>query len=485
MVFVYLIIPALLLILWILSKDTVVDFEVKEEGISRELLKISLFLYQKIKGKKRFSWEQKVRGYLTTLNGSRNPEKAISYYYAQKISIVLLLAACGSFLSLALYITGASDSAIKDGYVVDRNVPGDGTKDLDLVATGGDGKELGEFHLELEEQKFTEIEAEELLERASNELEQIMLGNNESLDLVSDDLKLVKQIEGYPFEISWSVDDLDVCKYDGEIDFEKVPEEGVIITLTATYRYNEHRWEQLFYANVVPKELTPAQLVQKEIEILLDASRKESEYENHMDLPGTYRDESISWSEKKQDSSVMLLLLMLVGGAATFVMKDNELKQKIEDRNDQLIREYPGLVSQMVLYLGAGMTMRNIFSKLSENYIGKRKNGAPERVVYEEITKSSREMGLGKSEPAVYEDFGRRCGGQQYSRLSTLLSQNLRKGNSELLKLLNEEAQKAFDDRLDRARKSGEEAGTKLLLPMVLMLLIVMVIIMIPAYMTF
>lgn len=485
MVFVYLIIPALLMILWFLAKDTVVDSEVKEDGISRELLKISLFLYQKIGSKKRFAWEQKVRGYLTTLNGSRNPEKEISYYYAQKISIVLLLAACGSFLSLALYITEANDGAIRDGYVVDRNAAGEGAKDLDLVATGGDGKELGEFHLEIEEQKFTEKEAEELFKRASGELEQMILGNNESLELVNDDLKLIKQIEGYPFEISWSIDNPDVCKYDGEIDFEKVPEEGVIIALTATYRYNEHRLEQVMYANVVPQKLTPAQIVQKEIKTLLDTGNRESEYEDHIDLPSTYRDESISWSEKRQDSSLMLLLLMLVGGAATFVMKDNELKQKIEYRNNQLIREYPGFVSQMVLYLGAGMTMRNIFSKLSENYIGKRKNGAPESVVYEEIIKSSREMGLGKAESAVYEDFGRRCGGQQYSRLSTLLAQNLRKGNSELLKLLNEEAQKAFDDRLDRARKSGEEAGTKLLLPMVLMLLIVMVIIMIPAYMTF
>ena len=131
------------------------------------------------------------------------------------------------------------------------------------------------------------------------------------------------------------------------------------------------------------------------------------------------------------------------------------------------------------------MTMRNIVARLSENYSRKRENGVPQSVVYEELVKSNRELKLGKSEVSVYEDFGRRCTGQQYARLSTLLSQNLRKGNSELLRLLNEESMKAFEDRLDRARKAGEEAGTKLLLPMVLMLLIVMVIIMIPAYMTF
>ena len=66
-----------------------------------------------------------------------------------------------------------------------------------------------------------------------------------------------------------------------------------------------------------------------------------------------------------------------------------------------------------------------------------------------------------------------------------MLSQNLRRGNSELLALLQEESKKAFDERMDKARKAGEEAGTKLLLPMILMLVIVMVVIMIPAYMAF
>lgn len=485
MIFVYLIIPCLVLSLWIMARNMELDADVNESGISRELLKISLFLYQKIRGVRKSSWDQRVRGYLTTLNGSRNLEKTISYYYAQKISIVLLLAVCGSFLSMGLYLAGAADSAISEGSQIERYLPGEGERDVDLVATSGDGTELGEFHLEIGEQKYTKKEAEALFEEASNKLELEILGNNTSFEEVNDNLRLIKELGGYPFEISWTVDDPDVCKYDGEIDFSLVPEEGIIITLVATYSYDAYKWEQVIYANVKPKELTASQKIQKEIENLLKASDVKSQYEDSMELPTEYRKDSISWSEKKEDNSVLLLILMLVGGAATFVMRDKELKQKIDDRNAMLIKEYPGLVSQMVLYLGAGMTMRNIFFKLSENYAGKRKNGGPMSYVYEEITRSTREMKMGKSEMNVYEDFGRRCGGQQYTRLSTLLSQNLRKGNSELLRLLGEESEKAFDDRLDLARKAGEEAGTRLLLPMILMLLIVMVIIMIPAYMTF
>ena len=66
-----------------------------------------------------------------------------------------------------------------------------------------------------------------------------------------------------------------------------------------------------------------------------------------------------------------------------------------------------------------------------------------------------------------------------------LLSQNLKKGTAGLLILLKAEALDALEERKRNARRLGEEAGTKLLLPMMIMLVIVMVIIMIPAFWSF
>ena len=181
----------------------------------------------------------------------------------------------------------------------------------------------------------------------------------------------------------------------------------------------------------------------------------------------------------------MLLLLTLIGGAASYILKDKELQKSMEERRVQMLRDYSQIVAQLVLYMEAGMTMRNIFGQLSGAYLREKKKGAPDRYLYEEILMTHRELSSGTSEADAYEHFGIRCGGQQYARLSTLLTQNLKRGNSQLLDLLREESDKAFLDRMDRARKAGEEAGTKLLLPMIVMLVIVMVIIMIPAYMAF
>ena len=51
-------------------------------------------------------------------------------------------------------------------------------------------------------------------------------------------------------------------------------------------------------------------------------------------------------------------------------------------------------------------------------------------------------------------------------------------------KLLEQEEWEAYEQRKTQAKQAGEEAGTKLLLPMGIMLVIVLAILVIPAGMT-
>ena len=84
-------------------------------------------------------------------------------------------------------------------------------------------------------------------------------------------------------------------------------------------------------------------------------------------------------------------------------------------------------------------------------------------------------------EERAYERFGEGCGGYRYRKFGNLLAQNLRKGSRGLTNLLEQEAEEAFEERKSMARKLGEEAGTKMLFPMILMLGAVMLILAFPA----
>ena len=94
-------------------------------------------------------------------------------------------------------------------------------------------------------------------------------------------------------------------------------------------------------------------------------------------------------------------------------------------------------------------------------------------------------MQSGIPETAAYERYGMRCRLPSYLKLGTLLGQNLRKGNKDLSRLLEEESREAFEDRKALAKKLGEECESKLLLPMLLLLVTILIMVMYPAAVSF
>lgn len=480
----YLLIPAIILCLWFFAKDLKLPERMVETGLSRELLKVSLFIYNKISGFK-FLKKEKIRTYLGSLNYRKDMEEAETEYFIRKISTMLLLILAGSILSFLICLSNTTKGKLADDNTVSRKEYGDGNYTISLDATDENGNYMGAFEVEVNERVYTDDEVKELFDSACVVMEETVLNGNSSFDKVTTSLNLPEKLPGYPFHISWHIDNYQVLHFDGKLIEENIPKEGVVVTLLATYKYNDKSFAQTIVANLYRKELTKEEQIKKEIEALLGKTQEDTTYDKNFELPDEYQGQKIIWSERFEDNSILFLILMLIAGAASFVLKDKELRNKIEDRKKQMLSDYPQLLSQLVLFLGAGMTMRNIFERLSATYLKKKKDSLQKRYLYEEVVRANRELLSGMSEAKVYESFGIRCGGQQYARLSTLLSQNLRKGNGELFNLLQEESQKAFEERLDKTRKIGEEAGTKLLLPMIMMLVIVMVIIMIPAYLAF
>ena len=111
--------------------------------------------------------------------------------------------------------------------------------------------------------------------------------------------------------------------------------------------------------------------------------------------------------------------------------------------------------------------------------------GGQKRFAYEEIVFTCQEMENGVSEQEAYQRMGMRMGTGAYHSLAVLLTQNLKKGSKGLLELLKQESQEAFEERRRQAKTTGEKASTKLLLPMGMMLAVVLVILTVPAFLSF
>ena len=155
-----------------------------------------------------------------------------------------------------------------------------------------------------------------------------------------------------------------------------------------------------------------------------------------------------------------------------------------------MLEDYPMIVNKFALFYSVGMTTKGIFLKLCRDYEEekkrkKRKKEKCFRYVYEEMLLTRAKMEEGIGETAAYEDFARRCKHPKYRQLVNLMEQAVNKGKNDISLVLSREVSRAFTERKNHAKELGEEAGTKLLLPMFLMLLVVIIVIMIPAFLAF
>ncbi|MBE5860611.1 MAG: hypothetical protein E7301_10890 [Butyrivibrio sp.] len=485
---VYLIIPVYTLLLFILSQDEQLPDDFTEKGLQRRFEKIAALIYRKFLEKSRLYKssvrKRKVREELKILDYEKDTNELVRGYYIRKISLVLELLIVGSILAAISSYQAAGSRIIEDNTIVRKDYDM-GDKRVDLVAFSGSGTQVGDFEVSVSERLYNESEANKLFKKMAEEIPGIIKGENKSLEKVTTDLKLVEKINGYPFTLVWKSDDFDLVHSDGKVTNEAVEGSGKIVMLTCTAMYNDKKWENTYNVNVCPKERSLGDELIQNIQKELNKAEQESRQNENFKLPGRVDDVDIIWQKKSEDNSMILLMLILTAGCAIFIAKDKEVSKKVEERKKSLLLEYPKFISRLVLYMGAGMSVRGILRKFSDEYKNEKSLTGKTSFLYEEICKCCNELDSGLSELSVYERFGIRCQVVQYTRLVTLLSQNLKKGNSELLTVLREEAKKATKERMSYARKMGEEAGTKLLLPMVLMLVIVMVVIMIPAYLSF
>ena len=130
------------------------------------------------------------------------------------------------------------------------------------------------------------------------------------------------------------------------------------------------------------------------------------------------------------------------------------------------------------------MTAKSVWKKIVDDYGKQKRNSGRTRWAYEEMEITLKEMQNGVPELECYEHFAKRCDLLPYIKLGALLAQNLKKGTKGLWIQMEMEAHQAMNDRKNQIKKLGEEAGTKLLIPMLLMLVVVLSIVIVPAFLS-
>lgn len=168
--------------------------------------------------------------------------------------------------------------------------------------------------------------------------------------------------------------------------------------------------------------------------------------------------------------------LVMIGTLVSAMMiwyLDELLNDKINSRRDELLRDYPGMLSKLTLLVNAGVPIREAWMKVSATNDG---------ILYQEMRNTAMELSNGIQEVEAYKTFGERCSIKSLRKFSTMMIQNLQKGSNEVVLFLRDMSIEAWEEKKHEVKRKGEKASSKLILPIGLIFFGVLILIVVPIF---
>lgn len=396
----------------------------------------------------------------------------------KKKIIMILIASVLLSVTLFLMENVFTDS---DAMVM-RNTYGEGAKVTEYEVTV-EGEAEKTIQIEVGEQEYSSKEIQNIFREVMDGLDEVILGENESFDRVEKNLNLVTSLEDYPVQIQWQLDSYSVMNLYGEIQEKNLVPGGTLVELRGTISYKDEEAIYVQCARVYPLTRKGVDKLLYEVEQEVRRLEEGTREKESFSLPEKIDGKRLTWMQKKENRWYYVLILGIVLCVYLIYREHEKMQQEKRRRVEELMRDYPGMISKFTMLLSTGTTVRSAWEKIVQNY-ERQKQGLGTHAVYEEMTVTLREMQGGVPEAEAYERFGKRCGITTYVKFGTLLSQNLRKGSKGISDILRMEAIQSFENRKSTAKRLGEEAGTKLLMPMLGMLAVVFIMVMVPAFLS-
>lgn len=371
-----------------------------------------------------------------------------------------------------------------DGNKILRNSYGQGEKEQEIVV-GGLLEEKTFTTVTLRERQYKEEEAEAVFDSAYELLIARILGENETLLEVRTDLNLLTWLEEYGIAVEWSSEDRELMDALGHVTNGDCPEQGMDNYLTATIKAGQYSREYVIKTKIYPPIRGEEEEKLAAYHKLIRSLDEQQRTSDSLELPREYEGQTLTYGVKNTGGYWMFLVL---GTAAALLLPLREQQNQQEQRKKrerELLLDYSEVVSKLVVFLGAGLPIRKAWERIVRDYEEKLEKSGQSRHAYEEMKNTYYLMGRGVSETKAYAEFGNRCRILPYRKLAGILEQNVKNGTGNLRIILETEMHEAFEQRKLLARRLGEEAGTKLLLPLFMMLAVVMIIITVPAFLSF
>lgn len=151
------------------------------------------------------------------------------------------------------------------------------------------------------------------------------------------------------------------------------------------------------------------------------------------------------------------------------------MNDKLEEKHDELLADLPHMLSKMTLLVNSGMVVREAWKKTAES---------GNRALNKEMLLTVKEMDNGVAEVDAYRNFAERCAIKEIRRFSSTMIQNMQKGNAEIAYFLKEMSDEMWEEKKHLVKRKGEAANSKLLIPTTMIFIGILVLVMVPIFMS-
>lgn len=384
----------------------------------------------------------------------------------KKIGILFLL-----FLLVAVYQDCTSGNLKKD-YTILRDEEKE--KQIHLVLEGEGVLSRYDYELEIQPISVTKEQADVYFSEAISSI-------TEDFQIIEEKLLLSELYVDGKVEAEWNLGNIDCIDSEGNILQEYVPEGGMLVNAQVILSCGNYEQIYGFSFQIEKKALSRQELLLQSIQAWIDRQMMQ-EGTNQIELPMELEGISLKWSEKREYMTFQVLFLELIAVIFLWWGGKRQLQQDEKKRIRNLEFDYPDLVNQLSMLLETGMTIRQAWTKIASQYELKQKMQPTKKsFIYEQIVYMNRRLSEGENERVVYQKFAEEINVRCYYQLMRTLSTNLEKGTAGLCVQLEEECRRAYEQKILMAKKIGEEASTKMLVPLMSMMFLVMAIVLLPA----
>ncbi len=384
----------------------------------------------------------------------------------------IIMAAIPIFGTIALLLAIAFEN--KDDEPLERK---EDTKNTVIVSAIGEESETT-LTLDILPLQKSREECMEMYDEFWNLLQKSILCENKSFDEVTSDLSFIDGISGYPFFAEYEAIPRDYIQRDGKLVSKQNDNIPFEIKVQISCDYFDR--EEILSGTLVNFE-TDEDKFEREVSDYLNALNEENRTQKTINLDGEIAGQNVTWKVKKKSKLPKIAALCVLAEVAFFVKEKSDKREKIKKRKEKLREEYPEFAMKYALLFNAGLP----HAKVIERIVSDKNKTDGDNPLYEELNRVISGVKSGVSLREALAKMSESCDMDEIRYFNGLISRNIQKGGGEMANEIKKAAKDSINMKRDEFKRKSETAGTKLTIPMVILLGIVFVFIMYPAFSQF